>query len=121
MPNSTASKAKVSKPRPDFPLFPHATRRWAKKVRGKLVYFGKTTDDPQGEKALNQWLDQKDELLAGRTPRTGVGATVEDICNQFLAHKEELAQGRRDHQEDVQRIPRHRETIAKAMGNRTPD
>ena len=44
-------------------------------------YFGKMADDPQGEKALNLWLEQKDDLLAGRTPRTGTGPTVEDICN----------------------------------------
>ena len=48
---------KPSKPRPDFPLFPHATDRWAKKVRGKLHYFGKVSPDPRGEAALELWLD----------------------------------------------------------------
>ena len=47
MANSTAA-ARPAKPRPDFPLFPHRNGRWAKKVRGKFVYFGKVADDPKG-------------------------------------------------------------------------
>src|SRR5258708_767741 len=76
---------KPVKPHPDFPLFPHATKRWAKKVRGKMHYFG-PWDEP--EAALNKWLEQKDDLLAGRTPRTQAdGLTVRELVNRFLSVK----------------------------------
>ena len=79
---------KPAKPRRDFPLFPHASGRWAKKVRGKFCYFGKVADDPKGEAALERWLDQKDDLLAGRTPSSGAETlTVADLCNHFLTAK----------------------------------
>jgi integrase len=74
----------------DFPLFPHQSGRWAKKVRGKLHYFGKTADDPKGQRALQTWVDQKDELLAGRTPRThSDGLTVAELCDRFLQAKDQ--------------------------------
>lgn len=91
MAHSTRRKRakKPEKPRPDFPLFPHANGRWAKKVRQRLVYFGKWSDDPKGERALDLWLDQKDALLAGRTPRECTdGLTIRDLCNKFLTAKE---------------------------------
>jgi hypothetical protein len=76
------------KPHADFPLFPHARGYWAKKVRGKLHYFGKIAKDPRGEAALDQWLDKKDDLLAGRTPRSACdGLTVANLCNHFLTAK----------------------------------
>jgi integrase len=79
------------KPRPDFPLFPHARGYWAKKVRGRLVYFGKIANDPKGEAALNQWLTERDDLLAGRAPRAkGDGLTMRELCNLFLTQKMSL-------------------------------
>ncbi len=90
MANSTRKKkpAKPAKPRPDFPLFPHANGRWAKKVRGRFIYFGKWSDDLKGVAALSLWVDQKDDLLAGRTPRTnGDGLTVRELANHFLTSK----------------------------------
>ncbi len=83
---------KPAKPHADFPLFAHATRRWAKKVRGKMHYFG-PWDDPQG--ALERWLDQKDDLLAGRTARVQKdGYSVRDLVNRFLTTKRHLADAR---------------------------
>ena len=80
--------AKHKKTRPDFPLFPHATGYWAKKVRQKPGYFGKVADDPKGVKALELWHEQKDDLLAGRTPRAKRdGLTVADLCNAFRTSK----------------------------------
>jgi integrase len=76
------------KPYPDFPLFPHATGRWAKKIRGKLHYFGPWSD-PDG--ALTKYLDQRDDLHAGRTPRVaGDGLALRDLLNRFLTSKQHL-------------------------------
>src|SRR3990172_2133973 len=77
---------KPSKPYADFPLFPHATRRWAKKIRGRLHYFG-PWDHPDG--ALQKYLDQREDLHAGRKPRTdSSGVTIRDLVNRFLTAKQ---------------------------------
>jgi hypothetical protein len=81
--HSTPS-GKPAKPFPDFPLFPHAAGVWAKKIRGKMHYFGKW-DDPDA------YLAQKDDLHAGRQPRPAVdGVMVKDVVNAFLNHKKTL-------------------------------
>ena len=82
---------KPRKPSRDFPLFPHATGRWAKKVKGHFHYFGKVADDPKGEAALSLWLEQKDDLLAGRTPRPKVdGFTLRELLDRFMVSKRNL-------------------------------
>ena len=102
---NSSSRPAVRKPRPSqatrpkpyegFPLFHHASGKWAKKVLGKLHYFGQVAGDEQGAKALTLWEERRDDLYAGRKPRPKdqqQGATVEYICNRFLQAKEQQVQ-----------------------------
>src|SRR5262249_38802245 len=58
---------------------------WVKKIRGKLHYFGRW-DDPDG--ALAKYLEQKDALHAGKTPRPDPDAlTIKDLANAYLNAK----------------------------------
>src|SRR5262249_17224794 len=82
---------KPAKPHPDFPLFPHATGYWAKKIRGKMHYFG-PWEDPDA--ALTKYLEQKDALHAGRKPREAQdGFTVKDLSNRLLNVKQLVVDG----------------------------
>jgi len=97
-PKSKRSRnGKPAKPDKDFPLWLHPSGRWCRKIHQKVWYFGKA-DNPQA--ALEKWLDQKDDLLAGRTPRPKsngllLGDPPHDpdssvgLVNRFLTAKQE--------------------------------
>ncbi len=91
-----------AKPHDGFPLFAHASGRWAKKVLGKLYYFGRWGNSVQGEmhpvddtdataaKALDEFNRQWPYIREGRTPPpidAGVGCTIRNLCNTFLSSK----------------------------------
>lgn len=88
----TAEKpAKPAKPYEDFPLFAHASGRWAKKIRGKLQYFGKWADG--ADAAFEKYQQQKDDLHAGKTPRADTSAlTVRDLAEDFLKFKKSVVE-----------------------------
>src|SRR5258708_368243 len=100
-----AATDRPNKPYPEFPLSPHSSGAWQKKIRGKIHYFGKwgrvidgklTRIEGDGwEEALQQYKVQADDLHAGRTPRVKSDALkVKDLCNQFLtAKKRQLEAG----------------------------
>jgi hypothetical protein len=92
--NAKSARAKPVKPYEDFPLFPHASGRWAKKIRGQLEYFGSWDDGWQ--QALDNYQAWKDDLYAGRRPaKSDLGRlTIRGLCNAFRESKEtKLATG----------------------------
>ncbi|NLF68501.1 MAG: hypothetical protein GX575_05530 [Candidatus Anammoximicrobium sp.] len=85
----------------DFPFSPHDRGHWAKRIRGKLHYFGRwgTSQgnkivyvddvDASAQQAVDLDNAQRDDLHAGRTPRlqADIGCTLQDLCNEFLTSK----------------------------------
>ncbi len=105
MPNNSSPKRRSrkaadrpKKPYPTFPLTPHPSGAWQKKIRGKIHYFGRWARRVNGnlervegdgwKEALEEYKAVADDLHAGRTPRVqGDGLTVADLCNRFLTAK----------------------------------
>src|ERR1700751_364498 len=82
---------KPQNPYPEYPLTAHPAGYWCKKIRGKLHYFGPWAD-PDG--ALKKYLEQKDDLHAGRPPRPDPAAlTVKELANALLNAKQVLVDG----------------------------
>lgn len=83
--NSTHPSNPNKPERPEgSPLFWHATGRWAKKILGKLHYFGRGSHDD----ALAEYERRKDDLHAGRVPHEDADTlTVYRLCAKFLTAK----------------------------------
>jgi integrase len=105
--NSTP-KSRTRKPRSErpkkpyaaFPLTPHASGAWQKKIRGKVHYFGRWATRRNGKlerfpgdgwkEALAEYKLQADNLHAGRTshPKIDNELILEQLCNEFLTAKQ---------------------------------
>lgn len=83
----STSATKPEKPHKDFPLYPHNSKRWAKKVRGKTHFFG-PWNNPQA--ALERWLREKDYLIAGKKPpqHDPDALTVKRLCDLFMESRD---------------------------------
>ena len=92
-----------AEPCPEFPLFPHQTSRWAKKIRGKIHFFGRrgrkqgdriipVEDAEASAAAAKGELDRRWPYISqGRTAPpvdTSVDTcTIRSLCNAFWRSK----------------------------------
>lgn len=81
---------KPKKPHPDFPLSPHGSGQWSKRIHGKLHYFGSWRNDPDGLQAVQDYERRLPWILKGREPPVvdSEAVTVRYLINQFLARKD---------------------------------
>jgi hypothetical protein len=62
---ATTSDTKSKKPYPDFSLFAHSVGQWTR-IKRKMWYIGTLSD---ADAAIRKYLDEVDEIQAGRDPR----------------------------------------------------
>jgi len=80
------AKEKPDKPYPEYPLFAHANGQWAKKIHGKLHYFGSWSDS---KAALAKFQEECDYLYADQRPPEK-GMSVHEALHHFLDAKQDL-------------------------------
>lgn len=106
----TLTESRPSKPYPDFPLTPHASGTWQKKINGRIFYYGRwgkivngkmtrlpgdgwrealalyeavREDDHTGRERRAALEDGKVKVLRGGT----TNPTIADLCNHFRSAK----------------------------------
>ena len=97
---STKATDRPKKPYPTFPLTPHASGKWQKKILGRIHYFGRWGRMVKGkmerlpgdgwEEALKFYKAQAADLHAGRTPPppdAKDAVTIGSLSNRFLTAK----------------------------------
>ena len=79
-------RKKPQKPRKDYPLYAHNRFYWAKKIKGRVYYFGRW-EDPTG--AEEEYERVRADLYAGRTPSPADAESdsLLEACNLFIHAK----------------------------------
>jgi hypothetical protein len=82
-----AENKPAGKPYKSFPLTPHRSGQFCKKIRGKIFYFGKV-DDPDA--ALKRYHEHCRDLHSGKATRVERTdeITVAELANEFLSAKD---------------------------------
>ena len=76
----------LKKPSPDFPLTPHQSGYWVKKIKGHTHYIGTRWATPA--QALEEWFRVCDALMLGEPIKPDVESlSLKDAMNYFLCDR----------------------------------
>lgn len=109
---------KPSKPYPAYPLYAHTSGRWAKRIRGKIHYFGKW--EIGWRAALANYQEVADDLHAGREPRRTDGITLVYAVNAFLTAKKLAVEDGMLTQRSWEDYHRTCDRLLRVFGKKTP-
>ncbi len=89
---TSRSKHQSAKPYKTYPLTAHPSGRWCKKIRGRIIFFGKIIPKDGGasaQAALDKYLRERDYHETGRVPPPDPKdvLTLAGLCNAFLTHQ----------------------------------
>lgn len=115
---------KPAKPSDDFPLFAHATGQWAKKIKGKMYYFGPWADP---EAALMAFTNRRAGIEAGIDGKRKPAAqpreaelTMAGLANHFLNSKRRLMENQELSPRMFHDYYTHAETLLEFFGKSKP-
>lgn len=107
---------KPRKPSKTFPLFPHANGQWARKILGKLHYFGKWNDV---DAAIAKYEKEHAYLFAGKIPPVSAG-TVASVVKAFLDTKSAAVETGNLTQRSYDEYEKTCDIILAVLGKSTP-
>lgn len=112
----------MSKPHPDFPLYQHRSGQWAKRIGGKLKYFGSWRLDPDGTAAMLDFEHRLPWLLKGTEPpnREDGKTTVRHVLNVYLTRKKGRLASGEIAERTYKRYKATAETVRDFFGATTP-
>jgi integrase len=105
------------KPYPEYPLWWHPQGYWAKKIRGRVYYFG-----PRGgtwQEALDEYEKAVHDLQRGREPMPDL-LTVQQLCDLFLYTKQRAVETGEFSERSFREYLRVGKLIASHFGHNAP-